>query len=470
MIKKGRRMGKNYDVIVLGAGPSGLAVGSELGKELNVLILDKKEEIADCKKSWFVPYKAIKDGNAEELMKNCFNGVTRFFTDTFGGADIDWEAYGKYPYVNEKKLLEYWAEKAEMSGVEIKLKSAMTDFEIGEELVEVRCGEEVYKSRLLIDASGSKSQVKEKLKIQEKALYYWSVYGAIVEFPQGLPETLKVGDYQLWQTFENTNQDKEASMAKGRPIFEYEILDEKTAFVFAFYLKQDLVDIDILKKTFEDIMKEKNVECHFEKSSIKEIKYGWYPSGGVLSPKVAENRISFIGDAGCWTTPCGWGATTIIANYKRYSEKLIPLVKRDELKRDDLRRINTLDMYTRNQFRMNQLITHFLAHAPASLLDDFINFFKPGEGPLGDRGPKLCEDVFTLNLSEEEVFFLLKGVLEHFDMLELAKIMPKSDLLNLIMAGGNFIEASIVDKISKILHHINPHLPYEDKFEDGFTF
>lgn len=66
---------------------------------------------------------------------------------------------------------------------------------------------------------------------------------------------MRVGDYQLWQTFANSNPDQEASLSEGHPIWEYEILDENTAFVFIFYLGQFRVPQNMMETMFHHILK-----------------------------------------------------------------------------------------------------------------------------------------------------------------------------------------------------------------------
>lgn len=440
----------DYDVIITGAGPAGLSVGSELSKELKVLVIDKKEQVSDCHRSWLVPELCIQDGNAQEIIDCAHNGVARFLTKTFGGASVKWDALLKYYFIDEHRVLPLWGNIIQGNGSDILLQCFYQDSEVEEDRVIVNTSKGTFTAQLLIDASGYNSPIRQKYNLIGKDYYWWSVYGAIVEFPDGLND-MQVGDYMLWQTFIDTNAHVDTSLAHGRPVLEYEILDEKRAFVFIFYLRKNQVEKDLMHEEFEHILRKELSTQDFHDCQITEWKFGWYPLGGLNSQKIAQDRVTFIGDAGCWTSPCGWGFSFVTNNYKKYAEHFLANFKQGHFDKKHLENLVKLSVRTKSQVLIDQITTHFLASASASLLDKFINLFEPG-GPLGDKGPLLCEKLFTLTLTDEEVKFMLKVAIKYFDLRELMHIMPHEDFLLLLEEVKDFIEGEVLDGLYNMIH------------------
>ncbi len=454
-----------YDVIILGAGPAGLSVASELSKELKVLLFDKKETIDMTTKSWLIPDMSISIGEAEDILPFMKNGVKRFLADTYNGIDVQWQAHLKYHFAKEHELLAYWGERVERNGSEILLNCWYQDSFITKNGVTVSTSKGDFKSKLLIDASGGHSPVRSKYALTED-WYWWSVCGAVVEFSDGLPKGMQVGDYQLWQTFRDTNINLDESLSHGRPVWEYEVLDENSAFVFVFYLGKYRVPNEDMEKVFTHVLREEKSTSDFHNSTITEFKHGWYPSGGPHSQQVTGDRVTFIGTAGCWTSPCGWGVSFIVANYKRYALQIIEAVNTEALSKKQLNKIIHLSTRAKYQVLLDQIATHFLSFASSSQLDQFINLFNP-KGPIGEAGPMMCEKLFTLTITEKEAILMLKAVIHSIGATELAKNIPKEDYLLLVGLLTDKVEVSIMDALEKGLEHfhLNKHKLHE---QSGF--
>ena len=457
---------KQYDVIVFGAGPAGLSIASELSTQLNVLVFDRKTTISETTKSWLIPDMTIQIGGAEDILPFMKNGVRRFLANTFQGVDVQWQANYKYHFAEEHKLLSYWADKTTTNGAEILLDCWYEDSFITDERVVVTTSKGEFCSKLLIDASGGQSPIRGKYAIREH-WYWWSVCGAIVNFPNGLPEGMRVGDYQLWQTFRDTNADSEASLSQGRPVFEYEILDENSAFVFIFFLGQFRVPYSDMEQEFLHILREEQSTANFHQTTISEIKYGWYPSGGESSQKVTRNRVAFVGGSGCWTSPCGWGASFIVANYKKYAQHLIAAVNENELSKERLGELIHLSARSKYQVLLDQVATHFLSFATASELNEFIKLFDP-HGELGAEGPLLCEKLFTLTISEPEAAAMLSVVGKRIGYLRLMKAVPKKDYGLLVLLLIESVGIAIVNALRKL--HLLPAKEMETVLvQSGFS-
>lgn len=453
-----------YDVIIVGAGPAGLSVGSELASDLRVLLIDKKTAVSQTQRSWFLPKRVVTDGDAQDILPYTYGGVKRFSTETFTGASVIWDANYDYIYVDEHKLLHYWGDLIKQRGGEIRLDCFYRDSHVYDDRVVVNTSDGEFSAKLLIDASGYNSPIRREYAEPLKT-YWWSVSGCIAELPEGLGD-MRVGDYMMWGTFADTNADINASMEDGRPILEYEILDDKTCFIFIFYLRPNRMEADEMKAEFLHVLRKEDATRPFHNAEVKEWKHGWYPSGGIHSQQVAEERVAFIGDAGCWTSPCGWGMSYITANYKQYAANLKEAVKNDHLSKHQLQSLIKLKLHTRYQVLLDQVVTHFLSYASANMLDQFIRLFEPG-GPMEDKGPLLCEKLFTLTLSDDDVKYLVKHLAGFMDLKTLIRSMHPADYLLVLELMAEHLEKNVVDELHELFHrhHNKPEPQPKDGIE-----
>lgn len=448
-----------YDVIIVGGGPAGLAVGSELSAGNKVLLLDKNVA-GETARSWFIPKDAIDD----KVMPFTYNGVTRFITQTFGGANVAWncELFDRYPYVNEKTLLPHWRKVITDNGSQVLDQCTYIDSSVSDNIATVQTSKGTFRARLLVDATGYNSPIVQKYKIDRNNYYWWSVSGSINKHSS--LNGMKVGDYMMWQTFKDTNADENASMANGRPIFSYEILNENTSFSFCFYLRKEIVSREVMDREYQMLLRNEPATANFHNVEIVEQKYGWYPSGG-LSQQIAADNVAFIGDAGCWTTPCGWGMTFILRNYSGYAAQLSKLLAANTLDKEALEAITHYKTHEKYEVLLDTIITHFLSVATANQLDRFINLFK-------SIPYILCEKVFTLTITQEEVHTMLHAMLKEFSLRELVSILPKEDYLLLANEAVYFVEDAAVQEIHKFFHwfHNGADDPAPNGMNQGYNF
>ena len=260
-----RRVQCDYDVIVVGAGPAGLAVASELAQKHRVLVMDalpdqprgrarlqagvQSDAIAPAdpakiRRSWFCPHDCFYD-NPELVDCRKPNGVMRFLARTYSGPaaenpedfDLAWQAKqfadaalkDRYPYLDEYKLIAHWEQKILDTDGRARIEGGCfyQDHRVLESHVEVRflnaahpsCASKLYSCRLLLDASGHDSDVRKAYAEPRETVYWWSVAGAICVHPEGdivnqpTPgHPLVVGDWMMWQTFADSNADQSVSV------------------------------------------------------------------------------------------------------------------------------------------------------------------------------------------------------------------------------------------------------------------
>jgi len=446
---------EQYDVIIVGGGPAGLGIAVELAARCSVLLLEKGVA-GETDRFWFVPPDVLD----EDTEQYAYGGVTRFLTKTYSmqGDDLVWAAqlFPRYPYIKDRPLLAHWAETARSRGALVLDRTTYRAHQVDAAGVTVTAerdgAEEIFSGRLLIDASGYDSPIVKQYDIDRSDFYWWSVFGAVGEHPDGLGD-MEVGDYMMWQTFESADK---GSLNKGTPVFEYEILDQTTSFSLILYLRQQQMTREEMRAEYYRIIRQEESAAGFRNLNVANERWGWYPSGG-LSQQIAFERVAFAGDAACWTTPCGWGMTFILDNYRSFAHTIADCLDNDALDRDSLLNASHYRLHDKFEIITNVLATHFLANASTAELDKFIRLF------MGDIPPVLCEKVFTLKVSQEELLQMIGAVRERFSLLDLCRLIPAMGLTNIYNEITYFAGDALADFIRE-LFHAHPDT------ESGFDF
>lgn len=458
--------GRAYDVAIVGGGPAGLSIGSELSKKGHRVLLIEKGKIGETNRSWIVPGSIIAKLDPD-VQEYAYNGVKRFLEYT-PNLEIKWDAVAPwnseekwkcYPYINQEGILKHWAKLIRENGSETIENCTYIDYVADDGIVTLRTvsseGESLhrdYKAKLLIDASGYSSEIAKKNRINRKGYFWWSVYGYEIDFSDirnlkhpGNLGNMRVGDYMLWQSFKDMPMNCNSTLSELRPIMEYEVLDEKRVFVFILFFCENIVDKDFMKKQFDFILhNEESIKSFKEGKLIKE-RFGWYPSNG-LSQRIAKDRVAFVGDAGCWTIPAGWGMSFILNNYKIYAENISKLIKEDRLDEEALNKATSFGQRKKYEIIMDKVVLHFLAFATPSLIDRFTKVV------IDSFGGERLEKMFCLQMNEKDSIETLKVVLKEFELKELLSVMKdENDYLLLLDLAKEFGETVIIDKIRGFL-------------------
>ncbi|MFJ2444116.1 NAD(P)-binding protein [Streptomyces sp. NPDC087658] len=468
-------------MIVVGAGPAGLAVASTLAERYTVLVVDARPPRSDAlgeskvgrvHKSWFCPHDCLYD-NPDLIDCRKPHGIRRYLIRTFSGAskgatdrfDLAWEPRqfahaepgDRYPYLDEYKLIEHWERKLVAGthgsrflrgrlyqnhrtvpgGVVVRFRptpdkngTAAGRPEPASAPAGAEELRESYRCRLLLDASGHDSDIRKVYPDEQAHLYWWSVFGALVEHPEGdigqppgKGSEMAVGDYMLWQTFADTNADPDTPLHEGRPVFEYEVLDERTSFPLILYLRPEQVSMEVAKAEFLRILYEEEGNAAFRDTTVQEFKFGHYPSGRRFQ-SFAQDRVDFIGDAGLWTTPGGWGASFILKNYAPYCRRLTPLLDQDRLDKASLRRLPK-GHNKPAEFLMNCLATRFLAFGTVAQLDKYVQLFR-------ETDPLMVEKIYTMRAGPRELWTFGRAAARTIGLRSLWTALPHHERAQLL--------------------------------------
>jgi len=163
---------KTYDVIIIGAGPAGLAAATELSPKKKVLILERKKIVGDKVCAGGLTVKGFHDLHIpKSLIEEEFSCVNLYFKGKKYKLELD------EPWVwtcDRKELGKWQLKQAKDKGAEVRLKSEAV--EIQKNYVVTADGEKLF-FKHLIGADGSSSIVRKFLGLPVKkvilALQYY---------------------------------------------------------------------------------------------------------------------------------------------------------------------------------------------------------------------------------------------------------------------------------------------------------
>ena len=156
---------KNYDLIIIGAGPAGLCLASELsGSDLKILLLDKKKNAGDVHYNTSGSFINPQEWNLPDYILNPINEM--YFSSYNKAIKKNINCF----VIDRKKLLVFFEEKAkENKNFEVKYESVVEDMDFNEkgiDRISYIKNNEIHKvsSRLYVDCSGTGLVFASKLK------------------------------------------------------------------------------------------------------------------------------------------------------------------------------------------------------------------------------------------------------------------------------------------------------------------
>lgn len=311
----------HFDVIVIGGGPAGIAIGTELSKKLDVAIVEKGI-IGKTTKTWVSWNANLEYNDLQDCVYNYIDtGVVKSTPGTY--LYFKGKFNSTYPIVDEKSVLRKWRKQLQMQNATLYENTEFLDYKAIDGGIAVETTIGTFTASLLIDASGFNLKLINENRLIEENEYFWSVYGGIATGVRGLPQN----EYIIYETFNDI---------KPRLIWMYMPISATSGIPEVYYLTRSPVPIEKMRSDFNTLItSDSRYSRNFEGAKINEEKYGWVPVNRKLK-KSGLNRIAFIGDAAGWTYAQGWGFNYILLHYRKYAERLIDLVKKDKLSPEDL--------------------------------------------------------------------------------------------------------------------------------------
>jgi flavin-dependent dehydrogenase len=392
-----------FDIIIIGGGPAGLSVGSELSKKYNLLIIEKNR-IGETSKTWTSWPSNLKNNNLNDCT---YNYIKKGTIRAYPGDYIHFKARvnKKYPIINEKKVLKKWISILKKNNAKLLGKTSFIDYKHKRNEVIVNTTKGSFKTSLLIDASGFNSKIVKKKRLIKRNKYYWSVYGGIYRNVPGLPEDT----YIIYETFDNK---------KPRLIWMYMPISKNRGIAEIFYLTKKPVSLDKMKRDFHSTIKRsKKYSKNFTNALLEEKKFGWVPIGRELKTN-ALNQVGIIGDAAGWDYALGWGFSYILLHYKKYTKNLMKLLKYKKLDKNSLNTCLRIFPKEDFQIRVEELTISLLAEAKGK---DCNTFFRI----MHSLDPKLFEKWLLLKLNNKDILKVCLHLIKGIKIKSLIKIIKK---------------------------------------------
>ncbi|PIE84869.1 hypothetical protein CSA08_04965 [Candidatus Gracilibacteria bacterium] len=283
-----------FDIIIAGAGISGLLLADGLSKRFKVLVIEEKIDIKDDK-FWVTTEDCLK-GNERflECIDNKFDQM--LFSDAYGKS---YEIKGKYILWNTLKLQNILKNNIILNGGVFALGEKFCGYNNESNYITVFSNDKRYNARLLIDCMGYKSPLilsEDIIKIRG----YYLIYGAKIKLKRNITP-ICLSNYIL---------------SKSPCFFEVFPTSQKEAYAVLLKPVRGFNSPRDLSKDFSFFIK-KSIYSKYFNSEINNIIKGIVPVGTVK--KKALNRILFFGES-AQNNPSATGTclTHLFRNYNDF--------------------------------------------------------------------------------------------------------------------------------------------------------
>ncbi len=304
----------NNDVIILGAGISGLLIGSELSKYFNILIIEKNDSIPN-KKYW------LTDGKSSHLnpeLNHCVDSIYNSL-DFIAYNEQSYRCLGEYYLWDTEKLLKFLSSQIINNGAKILYSTKFYGYKYTKDKISIFANNKTHSAKLLIDCMGYSSPIvnaKGIIKIKG----YYILYGKSLKVKSDLQP---IGLYNV--------------VLNKIPKY-LEVFPTRDGRAYAVLIVADRhVRSNInLYEEFNFIVKKTKLNKFLEiDKELSKPLGGIIPVGNLKTTSL--NNIYFFGEAG-QVNPAttATGLTRMLYNYKAIAQLLKDKILKNQLSKKDL--------------------------------------------------------------------------------------------------------------------------------------
>ncbi len=296
----------DFDIIIAGAGPAGLAVAKEVAKELGkghrILVIDPKLK-PETTAAWYSYADRIKaNGLGSCVLHRCKSLM-------YVAMDLTHEMKDLLVVLDANKVLGLWQRQAKSCGVQF-VQDTLRDAEQIAYGVSVKTAKSSYTARLLIDCTGITSPLLKKYNLVSH-VNTWVLYGGVITHI-----TIKDPSRIYFLPLNDTH---------NTYIGIYPHSAHKADFYVFYNLNESIGNPTDLKPLFESSFK-----SHYPHARIAAPLFGRI-AGGELNAYALDNMV-FFGQSGMMDPPgCGMGFNEILLHHQAFARNIALCLKNNQL-------------------------------------------------------------------------------------------------------------------------------------------
>lgn len=404
---------KEYDVVIVGAGPAGLGAAAECGKQNLHTLLVERNKLGKSYKVWGeFPDRIAQVGLEDSIL----NDTSYFQQGTYFGTHQKTPI--KMVFLDETKALEILASKVPRDNVEVRENTNCYAYHRDEQgRLRLNLGGDEVRARFMIDGSGYKSNGE----LDDSS-------GLVFEQNKFKTDCM----LQLWAyVCENTNVDQDVAImcdvpfaTKNKALFYAEPLGKQDALIGVMYTLYDSISYETAKKDVEDYLK-----CKRIKGTPKRVVKGFIPANQLFTGRSFDQEL-LVGDAiGAATSGTYYGLIESIKTGERAAKCVAKKLKGEQ--------VSYSPFVENNQFLLNSylgiLTEKVVYHADDPECDNLL------KSMIGCPAATL-ERRIRNELTKEDIKLLIGNMRKHVSIGKVLRSLPWSEFS---LRGNSFLKRAI---------------------------